>query len=98
MLNVYKHQLVNTFPKTEYNSNLWFVMTSALGNVSNDILANNSSNMEYNVMILLFIIIKLSCIFNVDLDQQWVQWKKKCYKKKYHRGIYDSSSYSSKNN
>ena len=92
---MYKHNLVSTFPNISYDPNIWFVMTSALGNVSNDLLANNYSNMEYNIMILLYIIIKLSYIFNVDLDQQWNQWKKKACKKKYNRGIYDSSSYSS---
>ena len=103
MLNVYKQNFVNTFPNTEYNPNIWFVMTSALGNVSRDILTNDTSNMEYNVMVILYIIIKLSYVFNVDLDKQWIDWKRKACKKKYFRGyqqqqIQESSSYSSKVN
>lgn len=99
MLNVYKQNFVNTFPNTDYNPNIWFVITSALGNVSNDILSNNTSNMEYNIMVILYVIIKLAYVFNVDLDKQWDSWKNKAFKKRYFRGyhpkIQDSSSYSS---
>ena len=86
MLNVYKKHFVSIFPNTSYDPKIWFVMTSALGNVSNDILANNIVNMEYNIMVILYIIIKLSHIFDVDLDSQWSQWKSKACKKRYKRG------------
>ena len=98
MLNVYKQQLVYTFPNIDYTPNIWFVMTSALGNVSRDILMNDTSNIQYNVMVILYVIIKLAYIFNVDLDKQWDNWKRKALKKKYFRSYYqiqDSSSYSS---
>ena len=87
MLNVYKNHFSNTFPNSSYNPKIWFVMTSALGNVSNDILSENHTNMEYNIMVILYIIIKLSYAFNVDLDTQWQEWKQKAFKKKYFRGV-----------
>ena len=91
MLNVYKQHFLNTFPNSCYDPKIWFVITSALGNVSNDILNQNNSNIEYNIMVLLYIVIKLASVFDVDLDEQWKLWKKKAYKKKYYRGIQSSS-------
>ena len=47
--------------------------------------------MEHNIMLMLYFLIKIAYIFNIDLDTAWEDWKTKAYKKKYQT----SSSYSS---
>lgn len=91
MLNVYKTQLVNTFPYACYSPNLWMVLTSIMGKTSNDIMNNNYQQMETNVIMLLFIIIKIAYVFNIDMDLAWEEWKQKATRKKYHSSSYSSN-------
>ena len=95
MLNVYKAQLVDTFPQTCYTPNLWLVLTSVMGKTSNDIMNNNHQQMETNIIVLLYMIVKIAYVFNIDMDVAWDEWRQKALRKKY---ISHSSSYSSNDN
>lgn len=93
MLNIYKTQLVNTFPNTCYNPNLWLVLTSVMGKTSNDIMNNNHQQMETNIIVLLYMIVKIAYVFDIDMDVAWEEWRQKATRKKYFTNY--SSSYSS---
>ena len=86
-LNIYKNDISNI----TYNNSIWLIITSILGKISNDILQRKIENMEYNIMLMLYFLIKFAYIFNIDLDIAWEDWKTKAHKKKYQ----SSSSYSS---
>lgn len=88
-LNVYKNDITNI----SYNNSIWLILTSILGKTSNDILQRKIENMEYNIMLMLYFLIKIAYIFDIDLDVAWEDWKTKAYKKKYQSS--SSSSYSS---
>lgn len=84
MLNAYKRQLVHIFPDANYSPNLWMILTTIMGRTSNDIMTNNHQNMEANIVTLLFFIVKIAYVFNIDLEASWVEWREKAIRKRYH--------------
>ena len=103
VLNFLKSDLIKAFPHTTYNNTFWLIFSSISGRLSDSILINDIKTIEYNIMLLLYAIIKLAYVFNIDLDSAWVEWKKKAYMKKYvsksKPNFYNSSSvYSSNSN
>lgn len=91
MLNSYKLQLANTFPNTCYTPNLWLVLTTIMGKTSNDIMNNNYQQMETNIVVLLYIIVKIAYVFNIDMDLAWEEWRQKATRKRYYSSSYSSN-------
>lgn len=89
-LNIFKNDIYNF----TYNNNIWLIFSSILGAISSDILTNNTKNLEYNIILIMYLLFKIAFVFNIDLDKAWVEWKQKAYKKQYSCINY-SSSYSS---
>jgi len=90
-LNVFKNDIYNF----NYNNKIWFVFSSVLGSISSDILTNNVQSLEYNIMLIMYLLFKISYIFDIDLDKAWLEWKHKAYKKQYSYIGYSSSHSSS---
>lgn len=88
-LNIYKNDISNI----TYNTNIWLILTSILGKISNDILRGSLENMEYNIILILYFLIKIAYIFDINLDNAWIEWKNKAMRKKYQSS--SSISYSS---